>query len=350
MAKILIIEDNLEVRENISEILELSGFDTSMAENGKVGVELALEEKPDLILCDVMMPELDGFGVLRILSGNRLTADIPFIFLTAKSEQSDFRKGMGLGADDYITKPFDDVELMDAIEMRLKKSQKIKEAFSRSSDGLSHFYDAAKAHQDLLKLSKNREERNLSRKSRIFEEGQRANWLYFISKGKVKCFKTNEYGKELITHIYSEGEFFGYLPLIKNTTYEESASVIEDACIILIPKSDFNLLLFSNREFGIQFIKMLANQVTETEENLINLAYNSVRQKVANALTILYHKYEKDGQARFSILREDLAALAATAKETVIRTISDFKDEGVVTIEENDIVIRSLQKLENLRY
>lgn len=350
MANILIIEDNSEVRENIAEILDLAGHDPLTAENGKVGIEEAVEKRPDLILCDVMMPELDGFGVLKIISKNPKTADIPFIFLTAKTEQSDFRKGMGLGADDYITKPFDDTELLEAIEIRLRKSEKIKKAFSRSQEGLNQFYDEAKAHNDLIKLSENREERNLSRKSKVFEEGQRANWLYFISRGKVKCFKTNEFGKELITHIYSEGDFFGYLPLITDTTYEESASVIEDAILVLIPKSDFNLLLYGNREFGIQFIKMLANQVSETEENLINLAYDSVRQKVARALVILFHKYQQDDQARFSILREDLAALAATAKETVIRTISDFKDEGLISIEENDIVIRSVKSLENLRY
>lgn len=350
MAKILIIEDNQDVRENIAEILDLAGHETDTAENGKIGVEKAVENTPDLILCDVMMPELDGFGVLKIIGKNPKTTSIPFIFLTAKTEQIDFRKGMGLGADDYITKPFDDTELLDAIEIRLRKSEHIKKSFARTPEGLNQFYDDAKAHNDLIKLSENREERNLTRKTKVFEEGQRANWLYFISKGKVKAYKTNEFGKELITHIYSNGDFFGYVPLITDTTYEESAAVIEDSTLVLIPKSDFNLLLFGNREFGVQFIKMLANQVSETEENLINLAYDSVRQKVARALVILYYKYQQDNQARFSILREDLAALAATAKETVIRTISDFKEEGLMTIEDNDIVIKSVKALENLRY
>ena len=350
MAKILIIEDNPDVRENIAEILELADHDVSTAEDGKIGVEKAFENLPDIIVCDVMMPELDGFGVLRILSKNAKTADIPFIFLTAKSEQEDFRKGMGLGADDYITKPFDDVELMDAIEMRLKKSARLKRAFNRSSDGLNHFYDQARAHEDLMKLSSDREERFIPRKAKVFEEGQRANWFYFLAQGKVKCYKTNEFGKELITHIYSEGDFFGHLPLIKDTIYEESAAAIEDSTLVLIPKADFNLLLFGNHEFGIQFIKMMANQVSETEENLINLAYDSVRQKVAKALVTLFGKYEVNGQAKFSILREDLAALAATAKETVIRTISDFKDEGLISIVENDIIINSVENLEKLRY
>jgi CheY-like chemotaxis protein len=121
MKKILIIEDNTEVRENLSEILSLSGYQTISAENGKVGVEKALNDRPDLILCDVMMPELDGFGVLHILSKQPITSDVPFIFLTAKAEKDDFRKGMALGADDYIVKPFDDTILLQTIETRLKR-------------------------------------------------------------------------------------------------------------------------------------------------------------------------------------------------------------------------------------
>ncbi|MCA6407955.1 MAG: response regulator, partial [Cytophagales bacterium] len=122
MSKILIIEDNLEVRENTAEILELAQYKVITAENGKTGVELAIKGKPDLIICDIMMPVLDGYGVLHMLSKNPETAAIPFIFLTAKSEKSDYRKGMELGADDYITKPFDDTQLLNAIEIRLKKS------------------------------------------------------------------------------------------------------------------------------------------------------------------------------------------------------------------------------------
>ena len=100
MKKILVIEDNQDVRENLAEILSLSGYEAITAENGKIGVEKAQKEDPDLILCDIMMPELDGYGVLHILSRQQKTADIPFVFLTAKAEKEDFRKGMSLGGDD----------------------------------------------------------------------------------------------------------------------------------------------------------------------------------------------------------------------------------------------------------
>ena len=133
MSKILLIEDNKDVRENTAEILELSGYEVHTAPNGKAGVELASKIFPDLIICDIMMPELDGYGVLHLLHKNPDTASIPFIFLTAKTERSDFRKGMDMGADDYITKPFDDIELLNAVETRIKKSQLLKAELPHAS-------------------------------------------------------------------------------------------------------------------------------------------------------------------------------------------------------------------------
>src|SRR5580765_4395228 len=121
MRSLLIIDDHDDIRENIAEILTLAGYKTFTAANGKRGVEAAIRERPDLIVCDIMMPELDGYGVLHLLKKNPDTESIPFIFLTAKTERSDFRKGMEMGADDYITKPFDDIELLNAVEIRLKK-------------------------------------------------------------------------------------------------------------------------------------------------------------------------------------------------------------------------------------
>src|SRR6187402_1754729 len=123
MRRLLVIDDHEDIRENTAEILSLAGYETFTAENGKRGVEVAIREKPDLVICDIMMPELDGYGVLHLLRKNPLTQTIPFIFLTAKTERSDFRKGMELGADDYITKPFDDNELLSAVEVRLRKSE-----------------------------------------------------------------------------------------------------------------------------------------------------------------------------------------------------------------------------------
>jgi len=124
MTKILVIEDEPEMRRNITTLLRFKNYEPIAAENGLVGVEMARREKPDLILCDVMMPELDGFGVLRALQEDAKLALIPFIFLTAKGEKDDLRCGMNLGADDYLTKPVANNDLVQAIEARLRRSSR----------------------------------------------------------------------------------------------------------------------------------------------------------------------------------------------------------------------------------
>ncbi len=123
MKRILIIEDEPEMRRNIATLLRLTDYQPLAAQNGREGVEVARRERPDLILCDVMMPELDGFGVLRALQEEPELARIPFIFLTAKGEKEDLRSGMNLGADDYLTKPVANSDLVRAIETRLQRAE-----------------------------------------------------------------------------------------------------------------------------------------------------------------------------------------------------------------------------------
>ena len=120
---ILVIDDNAGIRENIAEVLELANYRVFTAEDGKTGIETALKEKPDLILCDVMMPQLDGYGVLHLVHKNPVIRNTPFIFMSARAEPAEMRKGMGLGADDYITKPFEETALLQAIECRLKRAE-----------------------------------------------------------------------------------------------------------------------------------------------------------------------------------------------------------------------------------
>lgn len=130
MKKILVIEDEAEMRRNIITVLRLEKFEALGAENGRAGLDLARREKPDLILCDIMMPELDGHGVLTGLRADKSTAGIPFIFLTAKGEKADVRSGMNLGADDYLTKPVPKADLLAAIRSRLERaSQQVRPEF-----------------------------------------------------------------------------------------------------------------------------------------------------------------------------------------------------------------------------
>lgn len=128
MSKILILEDDENVRLPLIDLLEAENYTVVSAADGKAGIELARKEKPDLIVSDIMMPEVDGYGVFEALQKDPLTAIIPFIFLTAKTDPGDIREGLGLGVDDYITKPFEQEDLLDSIEIRLKKYERISEA------------------------------------------------------------------------------------------------------------------------------------------------------------------------------------------------------------------------------
>src|SRR5688572_4247494 len=340
------------MRENTSEILELAGYNVIAAENGKSGVDLALKHLPDLIICDVMMPELDGYGVLHILSKNHKTSGIPFIFLTAKSEKEDFRKGMNLGADDYITKPFNDVELLDAIETRFRKSGLLKKEFSRNMDGLNEFINKVESFDALIKLTGERKCKNYKKKEVIFSEGHLPGGVYFINKGKVKTFKSNEDGKEYITNLYKEGDFIGYTAILEDSNYTESAAALEDAEVCMIQRQDFLTLVYSNREVANKFIKLLSNNLIEKEDRLLSLAYNSVRKRVAEALLMLRERYKEQSRDDFSIhiSREDLSNIVGTATESLIRTLSDFKDEGLVELKAGQVKIIDTRKLEHMKF
>ena len=347
MKKILLIEDNSEVRENTAEILELAKYTVITAENGKIGVELAAKEKPDLIICDIMMPVLDGYGTLHLLGKQPETATIPFIFLTAKTERTDIRKGMEMGADDYLTKPFDDIELLNAVESRFRRSELIKKEFSNNADGISRFFDSA---SQLKLISEDRETSQYKKKTFVYSEGHRPVYLYYLMSGKIKTYRTNEDGKELITGMYKEGDFLGYIALLEENTYKDSAQAIENAEVMLIPKTDFIQLVNSNPEISKKFIKLLANNVSERETQLVKLAYNSLRKRVADALILVNKRYKKTetDNPQIQISREDLANIVGTATESLIRTLSDFKSEKLIEIQEGKIVIKNEAKLAGL--
>jgi len=348
--KILLIEDNDEVRENTAEILELANYNVETAENGKAGVEKANEFNPDIVVCDIMMPELDGYGVLHILGKSPRTAAIPFIFLTAKADKADVRKGMTLGADDYLTKPFDDTELLDAIETRLRKTAILKKDFKKSAEGFDEFLTSVKQLNNLSQLSDNRKVRVYKRKNNIFLEGDVPVSIFYIRSGKVKTYKTNREGKDFITGLHGPGEFIGYVDHLKAETFSESAMAMEDTEVSIIPKQDFLMLIFNNREVSSQFIKLLSDNITEMEEQLLHLAYNSVRQRVAEALLTLRKKAEELNQdvEKLYISREDLASMVGTAPESVIRTLSDFKEERIIEIRSSKILILDPTRLDRV--
>lgn len=352
MANILLIEDNDDMRENTSEILTLAGHHVETASNGKEGVIKAQLKTPELIICDIMMPELDGYGVLHMLNRDPNTNHIPFIFLTAKADRSDVRKGMELGADDYVTKPFDDVELLSAVDTRLKKSSLFQSHnFTNSSEGFDHFIRQVKTIEEFTKIDINNKTKHFKKKDTIYSESNSPLYLYYIEKGKVKTLKNNKQDKELITGLYNEGDFFGYVSLFENEAYEDEAIAMEDTILKLIPKDDFFKLIYQNRDVANTFMKLLSKEVKEKEERLLKIAYDSVRKKVSESLLMLKDRYGKDESEKFSfpISREDLAHIAGTATETLIRTLTDFRDEGIVDIKGSTITIVNLEKLRSMK-
>lgn len=351
MSTILVIDDNQDIRENTAEILELAGYKTFTAENGKRGVEMALKEKPDVIVCDIMMPELDGYGVLHLLRKNPDAQNIPFIFLTAKTERSDFRKGMEMGADDYVTKPFEDIELLNAIETRLKKTEVLRQQYSLTEKGINQFFKDVKNTGLLNKLEEQYTIESYSKKQPLYQEGKRPRFLYCVVKGKVKAFKTNEEGKDYITDIFGEGDFVGYPALIEDKNYDDSTMILEDAEIMQIPKDDFLEMIYGDINVAIKFIRIITQNVKEKEERLLNLAYSSLRKRVAKSLVDLNGKYNTNGGNNpIEVSREDIAHYVGTATESLIRTLSDFKAESLIEIKEGKIRIANIDKLKNLLY
>jgi CRP-like cAMP-binding protein len=313
-------------------------------------VEMAMEFYPDLIICDIMMPVLDGYGVLHAVQKNKLIKNTPFIFLTAKTERSDLRKGMELGADDFVTKPFSGTELLNAVDSRLNKIGLLKEELSIDLEGLQNLLKVSEDKNALNSLTEDRNTNIYKKKQVIYTQGNHPNRLYFVLKGKVKTFKRNEDGKELVTDLFSPGDFLGYIALMEESVYKDTAEALEESELAIIPKEEFEELIKNNKEVSRNFISLLAKNISNKENQLLGLAYNSLRKKVAEALVLLQKKYQLAAEDNFviEISRESLATIAGTATESLIRTLSDFRNEKMIEIKDGTIVIVNQKKLQQL--
>jgi len=281
MKKILIIEDNKIMRENTAELLQLMGYDTEVAENGKEGIDKAKTFIPNLIICDIMMPELDGYSVLHLLRKEPETVSIPFIFLTAKTEKSDIRQGMNMGADDFLSKPFQDIDLLNAVEIRLKKQENLINKYDNKADDAQLFLKDNGKDLSIEYLSENYDGQHYKSKELLYREGEYGHYLYLINRGQVKTYMLNEDGKEFITAIYKPGDFFGYKPILEDRNYNDFAETILECQIYKIPKADFLSLIQKNKEVAGKFIKMMSKNLSNKEVELIQLAYSSVRKRIA---------------------------------------------------------------------
>ncbi|GAB3559884.1 response regulator [Spirosoma fluminis] len=357
MKTILVIEDKQEVRENIAEILKLAQYQVVQAENGRQGVALARTTSPDLILCDVMMPELDGYGVLHILTRDPNTARIPFIFLTAKIDPEHIRSGMSLGADDYLTKPIDDIDLLAAIELRLKKAEQSHRPIDQP--GLTDFLDTFR-QADGLPYSTLR----YPKKQVLYAEGDTPAYLYYIRSGQVKRFKTDASANLFIMALAGEGDFVGLPGLLQDTPYGESAEVLLDAEICLIPQAEFLTLLTNHPDIGLYFMRLLANELSQRDERLLKLAYQPVRKRVTEALLLVHRKFyahvdeskrnmalpRANQSSSITLSRESWAQLVGASMETVIRVLSDLRTEGMLELSGSQITLLDIDRLTRLKH
>lgn len=345
---VLIIEDNEEIRESTAEILQLSDYEVFTAKDGKSGVSMAIELEPDIILCDIMMPELDGYGVLYLLSKNKKTKDIPFIFLTAKAERTDIRKAMEMGADDYLTKPFDDIELLNAIEIRLKKRSEQESIQKQAFDFFSE-EDEEEILKHILEKSRTRIYR---RRQSIYHAGDQPYFLMYVLEGKVRAYLYHDDGREFISNIYRSGDFFGHESIFGRETYNYSVETFEDTKIAQISRDDFLELMQTHSSIARKFISLMSREIIQKNLQLSNLAYDSVRKKVANALILMAQKTISSPEVDDCLVRvsrDNLSALAGTANETISRMLSDFINEGLISKEGNAIRIHSIKNLKEIK-
>jgi CRP-like cAMP-binding protein len=349
--KVLLIEDDKPLRENTAELLELSNYKVLTAPDGEKGILIAKASHPDVIICDIMMPKLDGYGVLAALSEDNNTKSIPFIFLSAKTERKDIRLGMEMGADDYLTKPFEESELIGAIESRIAKSNILKEAQQeRLYNNLASEARVKSIHQLKNFIDDNGEEFRFHLGDSIYREGDNSNLVYLVIEGNAKTHKLDEQGKELITGIYKADDFFGFTSFTKNIPYQEYATAMEDSILIGLHKDQLKMVLEQNSELVLELLQLLSENLSQIKEQLLQMAYGSVRKKTASTLLKFAEKLQEDEAGNIHVLRSDLASVAGMATETLIRTLSTFKKEGIIEIKDRDIKILDMDRLQRIPY
>jgi CheY-like chemotaxis protein len=352
MKTILLIEDDIVLRENTAELLELANYKVLKASNGKTGVNLAKKLLPEIIICDIMMPELDGYEVLEILSKHKATKSIPFIFLSAKTERNDVRKGMNLGADDYITKPFTEDDLISAIASRLAKVailQELNENQKTKNTIVSVSNDSIKTLNDLKNFFDDYgNEFIFNKEDVIYNEGDHSNYIYLINQGAVKCFRIDEKGKELVTALYKEDDLFGYTSFTQNIPHQETATAIANTKLVGVSIIDFKDILIENHMVALELIELLTDDLSVIKGQLIQMAYGTVNKKTATTILKFAEKINRSPEDPIKISRNDLASVAGIASETLIRALTEFKKQGIIKAEGRNIKVIDIEKLKNI--
>ena len=350
-ATVLVVEDESAIQELIAYNLRNAGYTAVCTNSAEQAAAMVNEVLPDLVLLDWMLPGKSGIELARSLRRDPRTKPIPVIMLTARVDERDKVIGLETGADDYVTKPFEEIELLNAVEVRLKKREILSQKYATGASGITQFMKDVNDSGLIQKLTNQYDVTPYNKKQFLYQEGRRPRFLYYVVKGKVKGFRTHEDGKEYITDLFSEGNFIGYSPIIEDKHYEDSAIILEDADILQLPREDFQKMIYNDISVATKFIRLITQNVKEKEERLLSLAYSSLRKRIAKALVDIHNKFNAGGPSkRIEISREDIAQYVGTATESLIRTLSDFKSEKLIEIKEGKIIVAQPDQLSNLLY
>ncbi|NND08490.1 MAG: cyclic nucleotide-binding domain-containing protein [Saprospiraceae bacterium] len=345
MEKILIIKRDNKETERLREILDLAGYDVYTSSYAVQGIRNALNIGPDFILCDIAFSNPSGSkDVLTSIRKSKNTAYVPFVFLGTDISLQEQHRGIARGADDYLEEPVDSVDLLNTIAIRLEKSHKF---VTQRKLPFSSFKERIEGYRILDQISKHREIRTYGSKEIIFGVGQYVRYLYILKSGRVKQSKANQGGKELVTDIFSPGDFFGTEALVFDMPSKTSAVAIEACRIQLIPKEVFLQALTGEPYFDALILNHLALSIQHKEEKLLSIAYDSVRKRIADALLQLS---EDPGGKKGGVqmLQEDISQLVGSATESVSRTLSEFRSKNYIEMSSGRIHILQRERLANI--
>lgn len=347
MKSILIIEKKTEIINQYTETLKKSGYEVIPAPSSNIGINLATYKVPDLILCNTDLTDIDGFEVLSILSGNSSTTNIPFIFLNPNASPEIIQKGLQLGADDFITKPFQGNQLLRSIKARLDKPKNEYRSSLPIDSSINYAISKNKSLEKLGELISQSKTRHIKKKQTLYYEGDYSQWLYLLVEGCIKTLRLTKDGRQLITGLYKPKSFIGLNTLFIDEPLTESAEAIENSSLYIISKVAVIDILNKYPEINHHFIRILSLNIQEKEEQLVELAYESVRKRLARVLI----RINKDTVPidHIDISRDELAGLAGIATETVSRILSDFKERGLIERSGSQIEIIDHESLENMK-
>lgn len=335
MRKILLIAADPSVRNMTTDILALAHYQVLLAQDGKNGVELAEAEHPDVIITEIAMPGLDGYGVMHLLQGYPWFYNTLFIVLCAACDKAELRRAMSMGADDVIIKPFDGTELLSCIEVRSKKREWLAKA-NGNGNGAALGHTPVQSEKELMmQLISDRNIDRYNKRQLIYKRGDRPTKLFYLINGKARSFNTHPDGKDLAIDLFGPGDFIGHADILKNVNYAESVETIDYAELAVIPRGDFEQLIFQHTVFAKRIIDLIVTRSKLMEQRLLWMAYHTLRQKVAAALLQLKEKYGNGQQDPFEINlnRSIFASIAGTATESSIRTLGEFRAEKLIELE-----------------